>query len=101
MKAGAANFIEKPVGYKELMASVDRALEQAGDSAKATAWRETAANSIASLTTRQREVMDLVLAGHPSKNIAADLQDPVSARSRTIDFAAVIEERPARGRCKL
>jgi two-component system CheB/CheR fusion protein len=25
------------------------------------------------LTTRQRQILDLVLAGHPSKNIAADL----------------------------
>lgn len=32
-----------------------------------------AANVIDKLTPRQREVMALVLAGHPSKNIAADL----------------------------
>ena len=31
------------------------------------------ASQIAGLTARQREVMDMVLAGHPSKNIAADL----------------------------
>jgi len=73
MKAGAADFIEKPVGYRELLASIERAMEQAGDSAKSSAWRETAATSIAGLTVRQRQVMDMVLAGHPSKNIAADL----------------------------
>lgn len=73
MKAGAADFIEKPVGYQELLASIERAMEQAGDSAKSSAWRETATTSIAGLTVRQRQVMDMVLAGHPSKNIAADL----------------------------
>jgi two-component system CheB/CheR fusion protein len=73
MQAGASDFIEKPVGAAELIASIDRALERAGDSGKRVAWRENAANHLAGLTPRQREVMDLVLAGHPSKNIAADL----------------------------
>jgi len=40
---------------------------------KLFAGREDAANRIASLTARQRQIMELVLAGHPSKNIAADL----------------------------
>ena len=37
------------------------------------AWREAAANHLAGLTRRQRQIMELVLAGQPSKNIAADL----------------------------
>ena len=73
MKAGASDFIEKPIGRDELLASVERALEQSRDSSKLFAWRETAANHVAGLTPRQRQIMDLVLAGHPSKNIAADL----------------------------
>ena len=73
MKAGASDFIEKPIGHAELLASIDRALEQARDANKLAAWRGAAADRIAVLTLRQREVMDLVLAGHPSKNIAADL----------------------------
>jgi two-component system CheB/CheR fusion protein len=73
MKAGASDFIEKPIGSSELLASVERALEQSRDSNKLFAWRETAANHIADLTPRQRQIMELVLAGHPSKNIAADL----------------------------
>ena len=73
MKAGASDFIEKPIRGRELIASIKRALEQARDSNKLFAWRETAANHIADLTPRQRQIMDLVLAGHPSKNIAADL----------------------------
>jgi two-component system CheB/CheR fusion protein len=73
MKAGALDFIEKPVGRIELLACVERALEQARDSSKLLAWRETAATRVASLTPRERQIMELVLAGHPSKNIAADL----------------------------
>jgi two-component system CheB/CheR fusion protein len=73
MKAGASDFIEKPVSRADLLASVSRALEQARDSSKLLAWREDAASHMAGLTARQRQIMDLVLAGHPSKNIAADL----------------------------
>ena len=73
MKAGASDFIEKPIGRGELLESVARALEQSRDSNKRAAWRESAANHIAGLTRRQRQIMDLVLAGHPSKKIAADL----------------------------
>jgi FixJ family two-component response regulator len=37
------------------------------------AQRQGAADRVASLTPRQRQIMELVIAGHPSKNIAADL----------------------------
>jgi two-component system, chemotaxis family, CheB/CheR fusion protein len=81
MKAGAVDFIEKPVGHEELLASVKRALDQTRDTATLSARRDTAALSVASLTTRQRQILDLVLAGHPSKNIAADL----GISQRTVD----------------
>ena len=73
MKAGALDFIEKPIGREELIASIERALELSQDSSKLQEWRESAATHLAGLTPRQREVMDRVLAGQPSKNIAADL----------------------------
>jgi two-component system CheB/CheR fusion protein len=73
MKQGASDFIEKPISRGELLASVDRALEQSRDSEKLSAWRDDAAGHLAGLTSRQRQVMEMVLAGHPSKNIAADL----------------------------
>jgi two-component system CheB/CheR fusion protein len=73
MKAGALDFIEKPIGRDELIASIERALELSQDSNKLQEWRESAATHLAGLTSRQREVMERVLAGQPSKNIAADL----------------------------
>jgi two-component system CheB/CheR fusion protein len=81
MKAGAADFIEKPIGHVELLASIERALNQNGDVANASGSRDIAVSRVASLTARQREIMDLVLAGHPSKNIAADL----GISQRTVD----------------
>lgn len=73
MKAGALDFIEKPVSPADLRASIGRALDQSRDSSKLIAWRETAAAQMARLTPRQIQVMEMVLAGQPSKNIAADL----------------------------
>ena len=73
MKGGAIDFIEKPVHHRELLASVQRALEMGRDSSKVSAWRQDAAAHLAKLTARQHQIMNMVLAGHPSKNIAADL----------------------------
>jgi two-component system CheB/CheR fusion protein len=73
MKAGASDFAEKPISHADLIACVTRALDQARDAGKASAWQESAAGHVAELTPRQRQIMDMVLAGHPSKNIAADL----------------------------
>jgi len=73
MKAGATDFIEKPFERSEMLDSVTRALEQSRDANKLLAWKQEASDQIADLTPRQRQIMDLVLAGHPSKNIAVDL----------------------------
>jgi two-component system CheB/CheR fusion protein len=73
MKAGASDFIEKPVSRAGLLASVVHALEGSHDAAKVVERHDAAAAMVAGLTRRQREIMDLVLAGHPSKNIASDL----------------------------
>ena len=81
MKAGALDFIEKPVRAPELLASIERALDQARNTGERAAWRAAATVKIAGLSKRQHEVMSMVLAGHPSKNIAADL----GISQRTVD----------------
>ena len=81
MKAGALDFIEKPIGRPELVESIERALELSQNSSKLLKLRESASARLAGLTIRQREVMDRVLAGQPSKNIAADL----SISQRTVE----------------
>jgi two-component system CheB/CheR fusion protein len=90
MKAGALDFIEKPIGAPELLASVERALERARDSGSMAAWRENAAAQLSELTAREREIMDLVVAGHPSKNIAADLG--ISQRTVENHRAAIMKK---------
>lgn len=73
MKAGASEFIEKPIARADLLAAVSRALAQAHDATSSSTWRTNAMAKIATLTARQHEVLRLVLEGRASKNIAADL----------------------------
>jgi two-component system CheB/CheR fusion protein len=94
MKAGASDFIEKPIGREDLIAAVNRALEQSVDSAKTIAWRDDAAKHLATLTPRQRQIMDMVLAGNPSKNIALDLN--ISQRTVENHRAAIMAKTGAK-----
>jgi two-component system, chemotaxis family, CheB/CheR fusion protein len=89
MKAGASDFLEKPIRADELVASIARALERGQDSAKRSAWRKTAAERIAGLTPREREVMDLVVQGRPNKIIANALG--ISQRTVENHRAAVMK----------
>jgi two-component system CheB/CheR fusion protein len=90
MKAGAIDFIEKPASREVLLASIDRALELTRNSMAMSAWREDAATRIAVLTSRERQVMDMIIAGQPNKIIAADLG--VSQRTVENHRAAVMKK---------
>ena len=94
MKAGALDFIEKPVRAPELLASVTHALEHSRDAGAQVARHAEAAASIGSLTPRQFDVMGMVLAGHPSKNIAADLG--ISQRTVENHRASIMRKTGAR-----
>ena len=94
MQAGASDFIEKPFGHEELLASITHALEQTPGSEQSEDRRMAAASHLNGLTTRQRQILDLVLAGHPSKNIAADLG--ISQRTVENHRAAIMQKTGSR-----
>ena len=73
MKAGAFDFIEKPVRPDELLACIDRALRHVASPSERSSMSAAAAMRVAGLTRREREVMDCVVAGHANKEIAARL----------------------------
>lgn len=70
MKAGAMAFLEKPVQYDELIVNIERALELTRNSAAFSALQAAAAKRIADLTSRERQVVDMVVDGNPNKQIA-------------------------------
>ncbi len=90
MRAGASDFIEKPLVCAVLLASIYRALRQSRDVALSKHQHEAAVHQIKGLTTRQRQVMDLVLAGRPNKIIATDLG--ISQRTVENHRAAVMRK---------
>ncbi len=90
MKAGAVDFVEKPISAADLSASVERALDRSKDSNKLAAWQASAGDQIAGLSRRQHQIMDMVLAGHPSKNIAVDLG--ISQRTVENHRAAIMKK---------
>lgn len=94
MKAGAVDFLEKPVTGPDLIRCVDRALALAKDERLASEWSDHAVRQIETLTPRQLEIMDMVLAGHPNKNIAADLR--ISQRTVENHRAAIMHRTGAR-----
>jgi FixJ family two-component response regulator len=73
MRAGAADFIAKPIDAQALLASVKRALRQTSNPAERSAPGAAAAMRVAGLTKREREVMTLIAAGRANKEIAAQL----------------------------
>ena len=70
MKVGAIAFLEKPVQYDELVVNIERAVELARNSAALSSLREAAARRIAGLTSRERQVVEMVVEGNPNKQIA-------------------------------
>ncbi len=73
MKAGAADFIEKPFNPQQLVERLHACLEaEARDFAERERRRE-AEVLLGQLTAREREVLDLLVSGKPSKAIASAL----------------------------
>lgn len=71
MKIGAVDFIEKPFPDEVLLAAIRAALVRRKSPAAGDADQVRA--RLAGLTSREREVLDGLLAGHPNKTIAYDL----------------------------
>jgi FixJ family two-component response regulator len=73
MKAGAVNFLTKPVDERELLQAVEEALRV--DAAGRAIWstRHSVSERLATLTRRERQVFGYVVAGRLNKQIAADL----------------------------
>jgi FixJ family two-component response regulator len=73
MKAGAADFLAKPVDAAALIQAVRSALKTAQARRQTIMESAALANRLATLTPREREVMAHVVAGRPNKQIAAEL----------------------------
>ena len=73
MKAGAVDFIQKPFKSRVLIESIETALTNARRRRPPAPAPAVRASHGFLFTNRQREILERVLDGQPSKNIAADL----------------------------
>jgi two-component system, LuxR family, response regulator FixJ len=89
MKAGAVDFIEKPFGDETILASIKGALKR-----KPRVTDPNLMERLESLTPREREVLELLVIGHPNKVIAHRLD--ISPRTVEIHRAHVMEKMKAR-----
>ncbi|WEN41252.1 Transcriptional regulatory protein TdiR [Thauera sp. GDN1] len=81
LKKGAFHFIEKPFNDHDLVDLVEKALATDRDRQQVAASRETIESRLATLTQREREVMELILEGKYNKVIA----DELSISMRTVE----------------
>jgi FixJ family two-component response regulator len=73
MKHGAADFLTKPVDDAELIAAIHEALARDQALRRASMERERVAKCLATLTERERQVLERIVAGRLNKQIAAEL----------------------------
>lgn len=94
MKAGAVDFIEKPFDNAALLECLRNTLARAADAHQHEMKSAEVAARLALLTQREREVMQLLIAGKSNKVIAADLA--ISARTVEVHRAKIMEKLKAR-----
>jgi two-component system, LuxR family, response regulator FixJ len=93
MKVGAVDFLEKPFDDELLLGSVRTALNRSQENAARGAEREELQARLSSLTNRERQVLEGLVAGKPNKIIAFDLA--ISPRTVEIYRANVMTKMAA------
>jgi two-component system response regulator FixJ len=97
MKAGAVDFIEKPFDQEAILSAVHAALDRAGggDHGEGPAIKAR----LGTLSERERQVLDGLIAGHPNKTIAHDLG--ISPRTVEVYRANLMTKMAARSLSEL
>lgn len=90
MRAGAVNFIEKPYEKEDLLHSIEEAFHRLERTHNREMKADEARVRLASLTGRERDVLDGLVAGYPNKTIAYDLG--ISPRTVEIYRANMMEK---------
>jgi two-component system, LuxR family, response regulator FixJ len=73
MSAGALDFLEKPFSRRALLSRIQEAIDLDAGARRQCAHKAELTGRVEKLSARQREVLDLLVAGKHSKQIASEL----------------------------
>ncbi|MCL7944097.1 response regulator FixJ [Marinobacter sp. ATCH36] len=90
MKEGAVDFIQKPYREEALLQKIEAALEQDREQRKTLGERQEILRRVKSLTPREHEIMDRMIAGQANKVIAIELE--ISQRTVEIHRSRVMHK---------
>ena len=90
VKEGAIDFIEKPFDYKRVVALVEECLARDAEARAAEGHRRACSEKLAHLTQREREVLELVVAGRMNREIAEALD--ISIKTVEAHRARIMEK---------
>ena len=90
MKEGAVDFIQKPYREEALLKKIEAALEQDLEQRKTLDEKQEIIRRVKSLTPREAEIMDRMIAGQANKVIAIELE--ISQRTVEIHRSRVMHK---------
>jgi RNA polymerase sigma factor (sigma-70 family) len=99
LKNGAFDFLEKPVDDAQLVEVLRNALRVDRERRAAVTARATTDRRIERLTKREREILELIAAGHQNREIATQLG--ISARTVEVHKARIMEKLECRSLAEL
>lgn len=99
LKKGAADFIEKPFAERDMLRLIEQCLEQERASRGKRRLEADTARRLEHLTQREREVLDLIIAGKLNKQIADVLG--ISIKTVEVHRARVMEKMGANSLAEL
>lgn len=94
LKGGATDFLEKPVDEVALLQAVSEALDQESRQHLSGQRNAELQSRLTRLTERERQVLDLVIAGKPNREIAVLLE--ISPRTVEVFKSRMMEKMQAR-----
>ena len=99
IKAGAVDFVQKPYREQQLLDSINEALRRDAEARQVASNGEGFAERLATLTERERDVLEQVVKGLPSKSIARALD--ISYRTVEVHRGRIMEKLRVRSAAEL
>ena len=90
LKGGAVDFVQKPFGHREVLSIIEKAFRRDAEIRGKRARLSVVASRLATLTEREREVLQRVIEGKPNKIIAGELD--ISMKTVEFHRAKVMEK---------